>query len=60
MQAAEQGTMQVTTDFKDYKEVSGILFPHTIEQNVGENMHFTAKTIEVNRIIDASVFAITD
>lgn len=60
MQAGEKGTMQVTTDFKDYKEVSGILFPHTIEQNVGVPMHFTAKTIEVNKTIDAAVFAITD
>lgn len=60
MQATGQGTMQVTTDFKDYKEVNGILFPHTIEQNVGTNMHFTAKTIEVDRSIDPAVFAITD
>ena len=60
MQAREQGTMQVTTDFKDYKAVEGILFPQTIEQNLGVQMHFTAKTIEVNRGIDASVFAITD
>lgn len=60
MQAGEQGNMQVTTDFKDYKEVGGILFPHTIEQNVGMQMHFTAKTIEVNKTIDASVFTITD
>ena len=60
MQATEQGTMQVTTDFKDYKAVDGILFPHTIEQNVGVNMHFTAKTIEVNKIIDDAVFKITE
>ena len=29
--------------------MEGILFPQTIEQNLGVQMHFTAKTIEVNR-----------
>jgi zinc protease len=58
--ATEQGTMQVTTDFKDYKAVDGILFPHTIEQNVGVKMTFTAKVIEVNKPMDESVFSITE
>ena len=60
MQAAEQGTIQVTTDFRDYKAVDGILFPQTIEQNMGVNMHFTAKIIEVNKIIDPTVFTIAE
>lgn len=58
--ATEQGTMQVTTDFKDYKEVDGILFPQVIEQNMGQNMVFSAKSIEVDRNISPAVFAITD
>ncbi len=58
--ATEQGNMQVTTDFKDYKAIDGILFPHTIEQNVGVKMTFTAKVIEVNKPMDESVFTISE
>ena len=59
-QATGQGTMQVTTDFKDYKEVDGILFPHVIEQNMGQHIVFSATVIEVDRNISPAVFAITD
>lgn len=59
-QATGQGTMQVTTDFKDYKEVDGILFPHVIEQNMGQRIVFSATAIEVDRNISPAVFSITD
>jgi len=59
-QNAEQGTMQVTTDFKDYKEHDGILFPETIEQNLGAHVRFTATAIEVNGPIPAAEFKMMD
>ena len=57
---AAKGTMQVTTDFKDYKEYDGILFPQVIEQNIGVNVSFKARVIEVNKPMDESVFLITE
>ncbi|HNA33004.1 MAG TPA: hypothetical protein PL106_07765, partial [Flavobacteriales bacterium] len=59
-QNAPQGTMQVTTDFKDYKEHDGILFPETIEQDLGANVRFAARTIEVNGSIPAAEFKMMD
>lgn len=58
--ATDQGTMQVTTDFKDYKEFDGILFPQVIQQNLGVDLNFIVKVIEVNGAMDESVFTITE
>ena len=57
-QASEEGNFSVTTDFSDYKAVEGIQMPHAIHQNAGLDMHFTAKSIEVNKPIPATVFTV--
>jgi zinc protease len=54
-----QGEMAVPTKFQNYKEVNGIKFPHTISISQGPmNLKFEASSIEVNPIIDDSVFKI--
>ena len=40
--------------------MDGILFPHVIEQNMGQHIVFSATVIEVDRNISPAVFAITD
>lgn len=57
-QPTEEGTFQVTTDFKDYKPVEGIQLPHTIEQSAGTNFVFNATSIEVNKPIDPATFTV--
>jgi predicted Zn-dependent peptidase len=57
-QTSEEGNFQVTTDYADHKAVNGVLFPHTIHQNAGMQFHFTAKSIEVNKPIDPTVFVV--
>lgn len=50
-----EGT-QVVTDYADYKTVDGIQFPHTITQNVGVELKFSASSITVNKGVDAAIF----
>lgn len=57
-QSTEEGNFAVTTDFSDYKAVNGVLFPHTIAQNAGMNMVFTAKVIAVNPSIPETEFLV--
>lgn len=57
-QGSGEHTMQVNTDYSDYSAEGGILFPHTIKQNAGMDITFTATKISVNQGIDASVFKV--
>jgi predicted Zn-dependent peptidase len=57
-QVSEEGNFQVTTDYADYKAVNGVKFPHTIDQNAGMQFHFTARSIEVNKPVDPTVFLV--
>jgi predicted Zn-dependent peptidase len=51
-------TMLVTTDYSDYRPEGGVMFPHTVKQNAGMDIVFTASKISVNQGIDASVFKV--
>lgn len=57
-QASEQGTLQVVTDYSDYKAVNGIMFPHTIRQNAGMDLTFKLEKVAVNKGVDAAAFRI--
>jgi hypothetical protein len=58
MQGSGQHMAQVNTDYSDYSAEGGILFPHTVKQNAGMDITFTATKISVNQGIDASVFKV--
>ena len=49
-------TFEVTTDYADYRTVSGVKFPYVIKQNAGMNIAFQATFIDVNKGIDKGVF----
>ncbi|UII21977.1 M16 family metallopeptidase [Fulvivirga ligni] len=52
-----QGEMVVSTDFTDYKEVSGIYFPHTIIQPMGPmKLNIKTDSIEVNPKVGDDTF----
>ncbi len=55
----EQGgeSVEVTSEYGDYKEVNGILFPHTTKLSIGElNLDGTVKKIEINGKVDPKMF----
>lgn len=54
-----QGTTSQASSFQDYKEVSGIKFPHTVLQNMGPmTIKAEVTSLEVNPTIDDSLFAV--
>lgn len=55
-----QGEVQQAVDFQDYKEVDGILFPHTMLIPVGGDMKMTAEiaSIEINKGVDDALFKV--
>lgn len=54
---ADGKTTEVTNTFGDYKEVSGILFPHKTSMITGEmGLNGTVKAVTVNGKIDGKVF----
>ena len=53
---SEEGTMSITTDYTDYRAVSGVFFPYSIKQNVGIEIAFTVTAVVVNKGVDAAVF----
>ena len=57
-QPGEEGNLEVTMDFKDYRPESGILFPHLIDQNAGMQFSFQATSIAVNKGIDSATFKV--
>lgn len=56
-QDSPQGQVTVISDYADYKEVDGILFPHSLTQTMGpQAFDMKVKTIEINQKIEDSVF----
>lgn len=55
-----EGDVVVITDYKDYKDVNGILFPHAVEIDGAAPMvlKLEANKIEVNKEIPDSVFTV--
>ena len=54
-----QGEIAVPTKFQDYKEVSGIKFPHSILVSQGPmNFKFEMMNIEFNLALDDSIFKV--
>lgn len=59
MENSQMGTIQQTTYYKDYKEVNGYLFPHSLTQEINEQtMEIKVEEIEINPKIDDQVFEI--
>ncbi|WP_258542405.1 insulinase family protein [Parvicella tangerina] len=56
-ESPETGEMTVTSEFQDYQEVDGILYPHKMIQNFGEQvLEMDVKEIKVNSKISKSEF----
>jgi len=54
-----QGDMAVPTRYQDYKEVSGVKFPHTVMLSQGPmNFNFQVSSLEVNPTLDDSLFKV--
>ena len=54
-----QGSLTQTIDFADYKEVEGILFPHSFSQRVGpQNITGVVSNVEVNGDVDENAFKV--
>lgn len=54
---AQQGQTSVTTQYSDYREVDGVLYPFKMKQSAGPQAFDIAVTsMEVNKGIDDSVF----
>jgi hypothetical protein len=56
-QESEEGQTEITTEYNDYKEVGGLLFPHAMVQNVGPQLlEMKVKEIKVNEKISKKLF----
>jgi zinc protease len=56
-QETEQGQSEITTEYNDYKEVGGLLFPHLMVQNVGPQLlEMKVKEIKVNEKVSKKLF----
>ncbi len=54
-----QGEIAVPTKYQDYKEVSGVKFPHTILVSQGQmNFKFQISSLEVNLTLDDAMFKV--
>lgn len=59
VQRSEQGEVTTTTEFSDYKEVNGVKFPHTRNQNIGQQaLDLSVSKIEVNPKLSDADFEI--
>jgi zinc protease len=53
------GATTITIDYKDYKKVGDIMFPHTLKQDMGVMaMELTVKTIKMNQNLADSIFEV--
>ena len=53
------GKTSVVIDFKDYKIVSDIKFPHLLKQDMGVIvLDLKVKTIRINQNLDDSIFEV--
>lgn len=56
-ESEEAGEMTITSEYQDYKEVNGILYPHKLIQDFGgQVLEMDVKEIKVNSKIKASEF----
>lgn len=56
-----EGEMTVTSEFHDYKEVNGMLYPHKMVQNFGSQvLDMEVKEIKVNAKVKSSEFEYTE
>jgi len=56
---SQQGGVSATALYSDYREVDGVLFPFKTKQTAGpQTLDIEVKSIEINKGIDDSVFAI--
>lgn len=55
-QQTQQGKVTTVQKYSDYKEVNGILFPHTIEISGMRSMTLTVDSYKINQEIDDTVF----
>ncbi len=55
-----QGNMSLSTDFTDYREVEGVMFPYTTSLPLGGNQKLVAEIaeVEINAGVDESKFEI--
>ncbi len=61
IEAAPGQTMQMTTDYSDYKEVNGVMMPHKMTQSgpmLPAPMVMEAKEIKINDTVDDALFNI--
>ena len=58
MKATPEGTMKVSSDWKDYRAVKGVLFPHLIVQKGPVDMSLSVTEVLVNGASDAKYFAV--
>lgn len=54
-----QGQMTQSVSYHDYKEVSGVMFPHLIKQQIGpQNIEMKASEVLVNQDLPADTFKV--
>jgi zinc protease len=59
IQKGPQGEAAVAIKFADYKDVNGVKIPHTFSQAMGPmTLKFDTQTIEVNPVVDDSIFKV--
>ena len=58
MKATEQGTLTITSDTKDYREVKGLLFPHLIIQKGAMDMTLVVTSIALNGADDEKLYLV--
>lgn len=57
--AGPQGTMTITSEYSDYREVDGIKFPYEINQNFGpQSLKAKVQSVELNKKIKDDLFKI--
>lgn len=47
-----------SSEYSDYKAVDGIMFPHTVLQNMGQTMNLTVSSIKINGKLKDDLFKI--
>ena len=58
-QESPMGPMTQITDYEDYREVEGMMFPFMIKQQVGpQAIDMEVETIEINQGLDDDVFKV--
>ncbi len=57
-QLTQNGMIEVSTYFKDYRAVEGIKYPHLVKQSAGLNFTLTVDAIEVNQGLGDALFSV--